>query len=48
MQANVLFESSYMKMTDLHYTLYRYEFTWGKIHAVICRYQETADVVSLD
>lgn len=47
MQANVSSESSYIKMTDLHYAWYRRELTLGKIHAVICRYLETDDVIRL-
>ena len=47
MQASVSSESSYIKPTDLHYAWYRRELTSGKIRAVICRYLETDDMISL-
>lgn len=47
MQANISSESRYIKPTDLHHAWYRRELTLGKIHAVMCRYLETDDVISL-
>ena len=46
-QANISSESSYIKTTDLHYVWYRRELTLSKIHAVMCRYLERDDVISL-